>query len=707
MIFNTHFRGVARSLLMLLLAPPIFAQNGTWELQHPQNPVNTFTHIYVSPTDGYGWITAPFTLLHSNDGGQTWSLQAQDQSLITDTYSLLTIQYEEGSNGQHLYILRTSHILESNDGGNSWELISFGTPPPVQAKDMRLFANGDLLVLDTDKVYHSSDGGENWTTTLEAGQNLQNMSFGTETDGWIAAENGILYHTSDGGLSWTEVNSFPLSENILVSFIDGQIGFVSTDSQKLFKSADAGQSWTLIAEDAFGPLAGFHAEDENHLYGRYVNRGYYSNDGGLTWDFFSAGTSSMGSGSYSANGEAWMVGDLGAIFYRPDSGTDWSDLNTENRQDLFFASFYDQNIGFAGGAYGIFLKTTDGGENWEDLSPEETPVSSGSFLYDALWLDQNTLLIAGKSNIFHYTSDWSDPLLSSGNSFYDLARTPSGTIFACGHAGKIAKSDNTGNNWEYIINTPSNPSLRAIDFYDDNNGIAAGDMGTIMRTTDGGNSWDSLNAGTDKLIPAICYANINAIWASTAEYTDSLLFSSDQGNTWEKVSVGQSAFYYDCYFEDELSGWLAGGYGSGGVLLHTTDGGEHWELFATFPQVINQVQVQRDLTSLTLHLAGRIAHIFRYDEFVISTKEAGYTEKPLQLYPIPLAATASLNVSLPSNLPPNSPYFLYDAEGRRVQSGLTGNRQSLLIKNLPKGLFTLFILDELHSIRYVGKGLRQ
>ena len=56
-----------------------------------------------------------------------------------------------------------------------------------------------------------------------------------------------------------------------------------------------------------------------------------------------------------------------------------------------------------------------------------------------------------------------------------------------------------------VIIGPAKPSgttfqLRGVSFSDANNGAAVGDSGTILRTTDGGNSWVPQSSGTDKFV---------------------------------------------------------------------------------------------------------------------------------------------------------------------------------------------------------------
>jgi len=60
--------------------------------------------------------------------------------------------------------------------------------------------------------------------------------------------------------------------------------------------------------------------------------------------------------------------------------------------------------------------------------------------------------------------------------------------------------------------------------------------------------------------------------------------SEDGGRNFRKIPVPVNAVFQHCFFIDKNEGWVVGGQerylaaGSIGVVLHTTDGGKHWEV---------------------------------------------------------------------------------------------------------------------------------
>ena len=54
-----------------------------------------------------------------------------------------------------------------------------------------------------------------------------------------------------------------------------------------------------------------------------------------------------------------------------------------------------------------------------------------------------------------------------------------------------------------------------------------------------------------------------------------VVVSSDGGATWKQAQVPVSSDLVAVYFVDAKQGWAVG---HDGVILHTADGGEYWEL---------------------------------------------------------------------------------------------------------------------------------
>jgi photosystem II stability/assembly factor-like uncharacterized protein len=295
----------------------------------------------------------------------------------------------------------------------------------------------------------------------------------------------------------------------------------------------------------------------------------------------------------------------------------WVTLNTGTSQNLSAVQFLDSQTGFAAGASGTFIKTTNGGANWSSVS------TGTSFELRAVYfLNTSTGLLCGYngtilrttnggSNWFAIISGTSDHLLglsfyndqigvTSGNSGTILYTTNTGLNWSIGQptgylvtfysayminasigfcAGVntifsplVAKTTNGGANWVYssfLLNN-NEGTLRDIHFFDTQNGIAVSNLwnnqGAVSRTTNGGMNWTTQLYplglfGVDFPVPSIGYTvGLNGI----------IMKSTDSGLNWVQQPSGTAVFLTSVDFVDSVVGYTAG---TAGVMLKTTNGG--------------------------------------------------------------------------------------------------------------------------------------
>ena len=83
-------------------------------------------------------------------------------------------------------------------------------------------------------------------------------------------------------------------------------------------------------------------------------------------------------------------------------------------------------------------------------------------------------------------------------------------------------------------------------------------------------TWINQNSGTNNILTGVSFVDQNNGWACGGLGT--LLHTSDGGEHWEMLSLPVNA-YTSIKFIDLMNGWVTG---LGGVIMHTTDGGENW-----------------------------------------------------------------------------------------------------------------------------------
>ena len=157
---------------------------------------------------------------------------------------------------------------------------------------------------------------------------------------------------------------------------------------------------------------------------------------------------------------------------------------------------------------------------------------------------------------------------------------------AVGDAGTIVRTTNSGASW---ATQPSNTAFNLNDvwFTTANTGFAAGHGGTIMRTRNGGATWTRLTVPASENLYGICFADTSRGWAVGSNGT--IVRTSNAGQSWTRSSPTAQVLR-SVSFSDSLTGWAVG---DGGVIVGTHDAGRSWYV------------VQPSVTALALRAVWR------------------------------------------------------------------------------------------------------
>jgi len=249
---------------------------------------------------------------------------------------------------------------------------------------------------------------------------------------------------------------------------------------------------------------------------------------------------------------------------------------TENLRGI---SVLSNQIAWASGAHGTYLRSTDGGHNWQ---PAQVPGAEALDFRD----------VKAFSDDFAY-------LLSAGP----------------GDQSRIYKTTNAGRTWTLQF-TNKNPKgfFDCMAFWDRDHGIAVGDpvpdsagklKFELITTEDGGKNWNPIPP--DALPPAIdgegafaasgtCIAvqGKTNTWFATGGKVARLFHSTNAGKTWTVADTPMihgpdSTGIFSIAFRDATHGVIAGGDykhpdQDGPNLAFTNDGGLTWKLSSISPQ---------------------------------------------------------------------------------------------------------------------------
>jgi len=350
---------------------------------------------------------------------------------------------------------------------------------------------------------------------------------------------------------WYPQNSGTTKNLNAVIFSDANNGLAVGDSGTVLRTNDGGTSWTPVITGITNNFTGMCFVDANKVWAIT----------GIKSEFYNE------------------FPDSGIILHSTDCGITWTDQITMPLTLLNDITFIDADNGWAVGTskdslnwdieYSIILRTSNGGTTWAQQLIDTIPPVIGAHV----------------------------PITN-----IDFVNSSTGWIISTsigmGSASSIHKTTDGGNTWsfQFVTNGWRYSSLNDIifrGFY--GSGIAVGNLsinlGTskalIISTSDGGANWSQILLDLPRLNDVFFLG-----WPYQTEGTivgeeGVILRTADGGLSWEEQTSGTTNALSSVYFVDALNGWSVG---NNGAILHTTNGGVPVEL-TTFTAIVNGKEV--------------------------------------------------------------------------------------------------------------------
>lgn len=237
------------------------------------------------------------------------------------------------------------------------------------------------------------------------------------------------------------------------------------------------------------------------------------------------------------------VGDRGHILYSDDQGSSWQQGKVPTRQLLTSVFFVDDQQGWAVGHDAQILHSSDGGASW--------------------------------------VRQYSDPELEAP--LLDILFTDDRHGFAVGAYGSLLRTEDGGLHWEDVSDLLDNEEgvhLNAITRLHGGTLIIVGEMGAVFRSTDEGDSWESLDSPYQGslfgLLPTHQAGGLVIYGLRGHVY-----HSPDQGESWQQVALQRpdggrfELGLADGALLDDGSLLIVG---HGGALLRSRDNGQTFQV---------------------------------------------------------------------------------------------------------------------------------
>lgn len=228
------------------------------------------------------------------------------------------------------------------------------------------------------------------------------------------------------------------------------------------------------------------------------------------------------------------VGENGNILKSDNNGLNWSLANSGTTMSLNKIQFTSDRIGYASyvnNYQSILLKTEDAGDNWFPIDITDQPMKNSFFVTDNI-----------------------------GYAFTDQ--------------GSFKTTDG-GRTWKMNVSTGFS-FMYSVYFTDEQNGFACGSDRTVMRTKNGGETWEqaaALPLGESTRLSKVVFTNSKTGYVISS--VGDVVKTTDGGDSWTRVAVIGTDYVNDLYFVNDKTGYISAGW-SGSTLYKTTDGGVTW-----------------------------------------------------------------------------------------------------------------------------------
>jgi photosystem II stability/assembly factor-like uncharacterized protein len=245
----------------------------------------------------------------------------------------------------------------------------------------------------------------------------------------------------------------------------------------------------------------------------------------------------------------WMIGKEGIVLSSRDGGYTWKEQNSHTINNLCEIYFIDENNGWISGYKNTLLYTSNSGEEWQqiDMFEDTTTINTDIFFINNQigWLLNN--------------------------------------------AGNLYQTTDAGKSWDEIFVFPSDGWSKLI-FFDAMNGYAMQILGDeLMKTSDGGQSWVSIDLNFPNALMGIMVRDFHFSerltgyfiysWRSGGhmETATPVRKTIDGGFNWTHQDSVMYPNLDRIYFYSSDCGFLIGG----GAVYFTANGGKDWSYNAT------------------------------------------------------------------------------------------------------------------------------
>ena len=724
-----------------------------WEFTGPTNIGGRITDIEIPDGDLQTMYIGAATggILKTTDGGASWTnlflevpvISIGDIAIDPDNSDILYVGTGEANSSS--FSFWGNGMYKSTDAGLTWQHLGLENSAYIgrvlvdHANSQRVFvaACGYLFSYTDERgVYRSEDGGTSWeqvlyltdsTAAIDLVQHptdpdilyaaMWQRSRGLEYRNSFGATSGIR-KTMDGGDTWTE-----LTNGLMAGQDVGRIGLTLCKSQPdvlyafydlpdyevgVFKTEDAGLSWTRTNDgdlygmnSSFGWYFGQIRVDPNDPFSVFVMGVplYATQNGGQSWyeiaDNIHVDHHAM---VIDETTSTIIEGNDGGLYTSDTYGSSWSKIN-----NLPITQFYAIDIDYllpdriyGGTQDNNTIRTLTGAVNdWQ-------PILGGDGMYTLVDYTNSNVIYAeyqwgnlfrsnnGGNNMQYIGQNWEN---ERKNWSAPLAMHPVDPNILYFGTYRVWKTFNKGNSWSAV----SEDLTQGIDQYfhtittiaisplDPSIVIAGAGDGKVHVSTNNGLIWTDISAGlperwVTRVAPDPFDAQTIYVTLSGFRWDEPLAHvykSTDLGQSWTAISGNLPEFpVNDIVLDPDIPDKIIVATDAG--MYGTTDGGIIWSwIWSDLPAVpVYALKIHAPTRTLVAGTYGLSTYSADLDNILVGVSDVKYRrESRLTVNPNPVSNSSSLQFFLPN--PDNLTCSIISIDGKSSGANLKipGNLQ--------------------------------
>jgi photosystem II stability/assembly factor-like uncharacterized protein len=421
-------------------------------------------------------------------------------------------------------------------------------------------------------IYTTEDGGETWTKR-ESGteRSFYGVSMGDAQRGWAVGQTGLIARTEDGGVSWTQQPNLKVDEGVhlaAVHAIDGDTAWVVGAWGTRLYTEDGGGSWEdrSLTIDPQHPQFVWLVPQEQE---KVRSGGKVYEDAGLN-DVYCLPAPSQ---------RCWIVGEFGYIFYSDDGGQTWErgTAKVDIQMDPIAFAFdkLDPDPAIEAPLRDLVAQIADQQHLKLEIEPVVSRRELAAFVVggkpDELF-DIIEARMAGIRTIVEDAGLLSDRIRVVGSPPWDYEDFEEfdDQFLQRYLEGRTARASAV---W---VRVAQNPYLFTVRFGDKDFGITSSLGGLVMRSSDGGRTWEGVQASSVK--QAFFSVAIDASRSLAVGEKGLVRESADAGVSWAAPGDGFPPIFTFMRDVDFAPGKRVGFIvGQEGLVLRSRDGGASWE----------------------------------------------------------------------------------------------------------------------------------